>query len=225
MAWSEGERDHARPTVFELLRDRILRAEFVPGQRLVEADLAVRFGASRGSVRSALMDLTGAGLVERVPNRGARVREVSMAEAVEITECRMALEGLCAAKAASRVGTVETDELTGIIAAMRVAVSQGDLLGYSDLNHRLHLRIMEISQQRTAARAIERLRGQFVRHQFRLALRPGRARVSLTEHELVVAAIADRDPASAELAMREHLRSVIAALAEVAAEQVCPTDC
>ena len=74
-----------------------------PGQRLVEEELAALLGVTRASLRAALFDLTAEGLVERIPNRGARVRAITLEEAVAITECRMALEGLCAAKAAERV--------------------------------------------------------------------------------------------------------------------------
>lgn len=197
----------------EALRQQVLDGELVPGQRLVEAEIAEKFGATRASARAALIDLTADGLVERIPNRGARVRMVSLAEAIEITECRMVLEGLCAATAAERASRAERAELTDLAKAMRRAVSAGDVLGYSDLNQALHRRIREISGQRTAARTIELLRGQLVRHQFRLALQRGRPAASLREHERIVAAIVKRNRAAAEAAMREHLASVIGALA------------
>jgi len=66
---------------------------------------------TRASLRQALIDLTADGLVERIPNRGARVRVVTTEEAVAITECRMALEALCAAKAAERVTDDEAAKL------------------------------------------------------------------------------------------------------------------
>lgn len=200
--------------VVDALRQQMSRGDLVPGQRLVEADLATQFGATRASVRAALIDLAAEGLVERIQNRGARVRVVSLDEAVEITECRMVLEGLCAAKAAQRASKADIEALRELARAMRKAVGAGDVLAYSDLNHTLHERIRDISGQRTAARTIERLRGQLVRHQFRLALRPGRPAASLPEHERIVRAIAARDPAAAEQAMRDHLLSVIDALAQ-----------
>ena len=83
-----------------------MSGDVAPGQRLVEEELAAMLGVTRQSLRAALLDLTAEGLVERIPNRGARVRVVSTAEAVAITECRMALEALCAVKAAERI----TDE-------------------------------------------------------------------------------------------------------------------
>ena len=77
--------------------------EFAPHQRLIEADLSERYDASRAAVRTALLNLTSEGLVERVPNRGARVRAISVDEAVEIVEVRIGLETLCARKAAENL--------------------------------------------------------------------------------------------------------------------------
>ncbi|MEU4520611.1 GntR family transcriptional regulator [Amycolatopsis sp. NPDC024027] len=200
------------------IRDAIVRGEFVPNQRLVEADLSDRFGASRATVRAALIELTNEGLIERVQNRGARVRAVSLEEAVEISEVRMMLESLCAAKAAERVSDAEVGELRELGERMRAAVAGGDVVGYSGLNQRLHRRIREISGQRTAAQVLERLRGQSVRHQFRLAMRPGRPQVSLPEHLAIIDAICAHRPEQAAEAARTHLGSVIEALKAAEAE-------
>jgi DNA-binding GntR family transcriptional regulator len=197
------------------IREAIVRGDFVPNQRLVEADLSEQFGASRASVRSALAELATEGLVERVQNRGARVRAVSIDEAVEISEVRMVLEGLCAAKAAEHVTREEVKQLRAIGRRMRAAVTSGDVLGYSQLNQELHRRVREISAQRTARDVLERLRAQSVRHQFKLAMHPGRPNVSLPEHLAIIDAICAHDPAAAEQAARAHLRSVIKALREV----------
>lgn len=196
----------------ESLRQQILRGDLVPGQRLVEGEIGEQSSVTRAGVRAGLFDLTADGLVERVQHRGARVRVVGLEEAIEIAECRMVLEGLCAAKAAERLTSAEHSELEGLGRSMREAVSRGDLLAYSELNHTLHRRIREISGQSTAERTIERLRGQLVRHQFRFAPRPGRPSASLPEHEAIIAAVTQRDPSAAEQATRQHLLSVIEAL-------------
>jgi DNA-binding GntR family transcriptional regulator len=205
--------------VVDAIRAAIAEGEFVPNQRLVEADLSERFGASRASVRTALLQLTGEGLVERVQNRGARVRAVSLAEAIETTEIRMALEGLCAAKAAERVTDDDRDRLRTIGEAMQAAVAAGDLLGYSDLNKQLHGLIRTVAGQATAQTILERLRVQNVRHQFRLAMHPGRAAVSLPQHLDIIEAVCAGDPEAAEAAMRRHLRSVIDTLPEIDASR------
>ena len=127
-----------KPAVTEALRAAILAGEYAPRQRLVEIDLCERFGTSRFILRSALQELAAQGLVEFQRNRGARVREVSLAEAIEITEVRILLEGLVAARAAERVSKSDTVMLRKIVRDMRTAVEKSELLAYSELNARLH---------------------------------------------------------------------------------------
>jgi DNA-binding GntR family transcriptional regulator len=197
------------------LRDAILKGEYLPGERLVEAQLCERLGASRFNVRAALQDLAGDGLVKVERNKGAHVRKVPLDEAVEITEVRMVLEGLVAARAAARVNGEQASELDEIGVLMRRAVTAGEFRRYSDLNARLHSLIRKIAGHRTAEGIIETLRGQLVRHQFMLSLHPGRPAVSLPQHERIIAAIRAHEPAAAEAAMRDHIASVIDALREI----------
>jgi DNA-binding GntR family transcriptional regulator len=206
------EGDSAKQHVIASLRDAIRTGDMVPGQRLVEAELAEMLGVTRASVRAALIDLSADGLVERIPNRGARVRVVSVEEAVAITECRMVLEGLCAAKAAEHATGAEIERLNALGERLTRAAEEGEPLKYSALNRELHSAVHEISGQTVAADLLERLNAQIVRHQFRLSLRPGRTHVSLPEHLAIIEAIAARDPAAAEAAARQHLSSVIHAL-------------
>jgi DNA-binding GntR family transcriptional regulator len=201
--------EDSRPAVTEALRAAILAGEYVPKQRLVEVDLCERFSTSRFILRAALQELAAQGLVEFQRNRGARVRDVSLAEAVEITEVRILLEGLLAARAAERVTKADIAMLRRVVKDMRSAVARSELLAYSDLNAALHAAIRDIAAHQTAARLLRQLRDQTVRHQFSLSLVPGRPTVSLPQHEAIVAAISARDPEQAEHAMHAHLQSVI----------------
>ncbi|MEU9783972.1 GntR family transcriptional regulator [Streptomyces phaeochromogenes] len=209
---STGEQ--ARQHALTQLRQAILRGEMAPAQRLVENELAEQFGVTRASVRAALIELESEGLVERIRNRGSRVRVVTVEEAVAITECRMALEGLCAAKVAVAVTDEQLTRLVDVGEAMSKAVADGEPVTYSDLNHELHALIRQFSGQQTAVELLERLNGQLVRHRFQLALRPGRPQKSLGEHLAMIEAIRARDPQAAEAAVRAHLSGVIDALRE-----------
>jgi DNA-binding GntR family transcriptional regulator len=214
----EAARSHA----FAVLRQAILSGDLAPGQRLVEEELAGTLGVTRQSLRAALLDLTAEGLVERIPNRGARVRIVSTDEAVAITECRMALEALCAVKAAQCVSDADAAQLRELGENLKRSVAEGNPVKYSELNRELHRRVGAISGQRVAVGLLERLHAQLVRHQFQLALRPGRPEVSLPEHLAIAYAVADRRPEDAERAVRVHLASVIEAL--LAADAATSTD-
>ena len=204
----------------DALRDAILSGEYLPGERLVEAQLCERFGISRFTVRAALQDLAADGLVKVERNRGAHVRKVTLDEAVEITEVRMVLEGLVAARAAARVTDAQASELDEIGLLMRRAVGAGEFRRYGDLNQRLHGLIRGIAGHHTADTIIETLRGQLVRHQFMISLHPGRPAISLPQHERIIEAIRERNPNAAESAMREHIASVIEALRDIDAAEL-----
>ena len=212
--------EDSKPAVTEALRAAILMGEYAPRQRLVEIDLCERFGTSRFILRAALQELSAQGLVEFQRNRGARVREVSLDEAIEITEVRILLEGHLAARAAERVSRADIAMLRDIIKDMRAAVGKSELLAYSDLNARLHAAVRDIAAHETASRLLRQLRDQTVRHQFSLSLVPGRPRVSLPQHEAIVAAITARKPEEAQRAMHEHLQSVIQAFRALSAAAV-----
>jgi DNA-binding GntR family transcriptional regulator len=153
----------ARAHAFAAIRQAILSGDLAPGRRLVEEDLASALGVTRQSLRAALLDLTAEGLVERVPNRGARVRVVTAEEAVAITECRMALEALCAVKAAQRITDAEAVQLRELGENLKRSVADGNPLRYSELNRELHRRIGAISAQHVAIGLLDRLHGQLVR--------------------------------------------------------------
>lgn len=197
------------------IREAILVGELHPGQRLIEVDLAQRFGTSRGTVREALALLENEGLAIRETNRGARVRPVSLEEAIEITEVRSVLEGLCAAKAARAVTARDRKELTALGAQMTEAVDRGDVLKYNEFSQAVHGRIRELSGQHTAADLLNRLRYQGVRYQFSVALLPGRPAVGAQEHLTIIKAVNAGDPETAERVMRAHLLSVIEALKQL----------
>ncbi|MEV7694784.1 GntR family transcriptional regulator [Microbacterium sp. NPDC089189] len=198
--------------VAQQIREAILGGEFAPHQRLIEADLSDRFDAPRAAVRAALLTLSSEGLVERLPNRGARVRAISVDEAVEIVEVRVGLESLCARKAAENVDDEDIVSLRALREDIASAIGGGDLVAYSRLNQDLDRRLRDLSGHATASQLLERLRAQSARHQFRLAFHPGRAAQSAPEHIAIIDAVIARDPDAAEAATRTHLAGIVAVL-------------
>ncbi len=191
------------------IRDAILSGEFAPNQRLIEADLTERYEASRAAARLALVNLANEGLVERLPNRGARVRSISLDEAIEIVEVRIGVEALCARKAAEHLSEEDAEDLRELRRQIAASVERQDLLAFSELIRDFDRRVRELSGHVTATRVLERLHAQSARHQFRLAFAPGRASTSLTQHLAILDAILARDPEEADRATRLHLGDVI----------------
>lgn len=194
------------------LREAIVRGDLAPNARLVESDLGTAYDMSRGAVRTALIRLEQEGLVVREPHKGARVRQVSDDEAVEILEARAALEGLAVRLTAQRIDAAGIARSEACLARQRELLELGDLLGASDANADLHAALLELSGHGTALRLIRALNSQTVRYQYRTILIPGRSAASVEEHAAIVEAVVAGDADRAEEAMRNHLFNVAQAV-------------
>lgn len=194
------------------LRAAIMSEEFLPNQRLIEMELAQSLGTGRAAIRTALTRLEQEGLVERERYRGARVRLISETEAVEILEVRAALESLAARYAALNATPDDGDILLTLLAEQRRSIDGGDLLQASEINGRLHQKLLQMAHHTTAIRLLNMLKPQNVRFQYRTILVPGRPEHSLREHRDIVEAVVGHDPDRAEAAMRLHLSHVAEAL-------------
>ncbi len=198
--------------VYRRLREGITSGHFQPNERLVEANLSKTLGAGRTAVRAALVRLDQEGLVTREHNRGARVRLVSEQEALQIEEVRAALERLLARQAAAKATVSDIRELRHVLADMRKRFSNGDAIGYSELNPRFHQLIWAAARNPTAGQMVGTLKSQSLRYQYQTMLRPGRTERSLREHEQIFSAIVAHDPEAADAAMRDHLEEVLETL-------------
>jgi DNA-binding GntR family transcriptional regulator len=85
-----------------VLRDRVVKGVYRPGDRIRENELQQEFQLSNGPVREAIQRLVGDGILERSPWRGARVVELDKAEIIELFELRLALLEYAAEQAARR---------------------------------------------------------------------------------------------------------------------------
>jgi DNA-binding GntR family transcriptional regulator len=204
--------------VAEALRQAILGGNLAPGQRLVEAELCESLGASRGTVRSALIELDHEGLVERVANRGARVRVVKIDEALQIAEVRMMIEGLCVARAAERITAADIAPLRDIAKQLKDRAEQSDMAGFANLTNQIFETYMRLADQPIAEEILARLRARNARHRFRLTYRAGRPRVSLPYWLDIINAICKRDPDAAQNALQRHAKSVQDAMKALAHE-------
>jgi len=196
------------------LREAITRGRLTPNERLIEADLAGQYRVNRAHIRTALAMLDQEGLVVRERNRGARVRAISDAEALEIAGTRLVIETMVARQAAERIDAAARKALRAVEADMRAAVAAEDYGRFSECNAALHREIQAIAGNATATRILDTLKSHLVRLQYRVILLPGRPQSSLAEHRAVIDAICKGDGAAAEKAMRRHMESFTRLLAQ-----------
>ena len=107
--------------VEERLRAAILRGELEPGQRLHANDLADRWDVSATPLREALQRLASDGLVEMLPQRGARVTDMSVDDAAQIYELRILLEPLCLRRSLEASDDEHRQEIEAAFEAFRSA--------------------------------------------------------------------------------------------------------
>jgi DNA-binding GntR family transcriptional regulator len=100
--------------VFATLRSELLNGLFQPAQKLRMVELSTRFGVSQSVVREALTRLAEQGLIVATPQRGFRVRELSVKDITGLTEARVEIEQIAMRLSVAR-GDVEWE--TGVVAA------------------------------------------------------------------------------------------------------------
>jgi DNA-binding GntR family transcriptional regulator len=201
--------------VVRALADAISRGELAPGQRLVEAELKVRFDAGRSSVREALRHLQAQGLVTLEANRGASVRKLSREEVQDLFSIRERLEGLAAASAARRVAGATApagalNKLEKLTARMGRVAERGDAVLYGRLNREWHGALLALACNAELLRLVSQLSLPIFQQQFRGFLDPQSQRQSQAQHEVILQAIVAGDPAAADRSMARHVRSGLA---------------
>ncbi|WP_428391191.1 GntR family transcriptional regulator [Lichenicoccus sp.] len=186
------------------LRDAIRDGRLAQGQRLVVADVTKLLDVSNGPVREAIRRLTGEGLVEITPNRGAAVRQYNMQDVSEIFQVREVLEGLAARLAAQHVADGEySRRLRGLVAEMAPLIRQGnDYVGH---NHKFHELIYEMSRNERLREQSRQLVLPIYRFHYHQLMEPAYAEVSAREHTLIADAILAQDGDLAERMMRNHI--------------------
>jgi DNA-binding GntR family transcriptional regulator len=190
------------------LRTFILQGELEPGSRLQEVELATQLGVSRTPVREALRVLFSEGLVEVLPNRGARVARWSITDLEAIYELRGMLESHAAQRAATRVVPAQLDELTGLCEQMEGCArraSKHDLLVLGELNGRFHNVILEAAgSDRLSAMLASVVQVSLVMRTFTRYSPEALAR-SMNHHRELVDAIRAGAPEWAGSVMRSHI--------------------
>ncbi|MGA6204774.1 GntR family transcriptional regulator [Nocardia testacea] len=124
--------------IADKLREAIVRGGLGPGEQLGEADLAARFGVSRGPVREAMQRLVSEGLLHSIRNRGIFVIELTLADVVDIYRARTAIEGGALTLILDGRRDIAHEALAPSVAAMLDRAAAGDAAGVSDADRQFH---------------------------------------------------------------------------------------
>lgn len=187
---------------YTLLIEAIDRGDYRPGDRLVEAELADRFGVSRTPVREALQRLETQAVVTR-DGRSLVVSSLDHDQLGELYVVRAELEGLAARLAAQHAAPEEVRVLHDMVARDRAIIGDPDALARA--NKRFHQQLHLASHNRYLVQQLEMVRRSMALVSTTSLAAAGRAARALDEHEALVRAIEARDAATAEAVIRDHI--------------------
>jgi len=187
------------------LERMILGGELQPGARLTEVALAARLGVSRGPLREAFRMLEEAGLVRTEKNRGVFVRDLPVAEAIEIFDLRAAMDELVGRRLAESATPADLKEMRAMVEQMEQSARAKDAPAYHLSNLRFHDRLLELAGNSKLTAIYRKLIKELsLFRRLNLAddwIMPA----SASEHRQIVKAIASGDAEAAGRAMFEHV--------------------
>lgn len=202
------------PQVYRILREQIIQAELLPGERLSESDVAKTLAVSRQPVREAFIKLSEEGLVQVLPQRGTFVTRISVASVMDVRFVREAIEADVVRAVAEDHEAATVTELRRQVAEQRKVPHQ-DRAAFLRLDELFHRTLATAAGKAYAWSVIESVKAQMDRVRF-LSVDDMHVGRLIDQHETIVEAIAAGDRDAAENATRLHLREILSSLPEIA---------
>jgi DNA-binding GntR family transcriptional regulator len=189
------------------IREGIIRGDYAPGRPLTEAGLSEELGTSRGTVREALRELAGTGLVTRSTHKGAMVSTVTARDAEEIYTLRAALESF-AAQLASERGHLDEGAMAMLgrrLEAIERAAAAGDVPGMVAADMDFHTALSELSGHALLIEHLAAIQVHSRRVLFYSDLYRPTPEIVVRRHRDLYAVLQTGDPYQVSLAVDQHI--------------------
>jgi DNA-binding GntR family transcriptional regulator len=219
-ASAEARERLRQPTVSSVIRQdlrrRILSLDLLPGQPLVEKEIAEAFGVSRTPVREAVLRLAEEGLIDVFPQSGTFVARIPFHALPEAIIVRRSLEETSARLAAANADAEDLAMIRAKVAHLRAAVDAGDKDEFHKFDEEFHAAIADAAGYPGLWRMAQQVKAQVDRFRRLTLPQEGRLERVQLEHEAVADAIASGDGDVASRHMSIHLDALLSDLADVA---------
>jgi DNA-binding GntR family transcriptional regulator len=194
--------------------------QFVPGQRLIAADLAEQFQVSRAPVREAMQVLVGEGVVEFVRNRGAKIRQLSVKELIDVMEFTEAMLILGVRLATRNIDLDDNKEkLKDSFEKMEATWETKQNAVFVNSIHQFHNIVNEISGNHFVGFMYQRGHFSFFNRQLADKLPGGHWDEFIVNYRRVYETIISGDEHAAESAFSNHMQWAIDILKEYLPEK------
>jgi DNA-binding GntR family transcriptional regulator len=192
--------------VVSRLREMIVEGEIAPGARVNEREFCERFGISRTPLREALKVMATEGLVVLLPNRGARVTQLTRRDIEDMFQVMGALEALSGELAAARMAEGAIEEVRALHYEMLAHHARRDLRAYFRVNEAIHRAILAGADNPVLTGVYGGLAGRIRRARFMANMSRERWDQAVREHDAILDALVRRDGTRLGTVLREHLR-------------------
>jgi DNA-binding GntR family transcriptional regulator len=187
------------------LRTMIVSGELAPGSRLIESDLAARFGVSRGPVRSALIALQQSGLVTSSPRRGVEVAAFNTEDVAELYTVRQVLECLALRRARFPLDSDVVSRMRESLDRIEQTLVEGPSMYSVEADLSFHRAVCELAHNRRLLMAWESLSDELAFVISSVQRSDPSVAADPSEHRAVSAAIEAGDVDEAVRALTHHL--------------------
>jgi len=195
--------------VRDALRQDIVSGVFGQGEWLKIAGLAERYGLSSAPIREALNQLEAEGLVELLPNRGARVRRVTRDFIADLFEIRLALEPMMAQRSAAVAGPEHVANLVEAQAAFETAIASGVNQAMIAANQVFHRTLFDIRPNEPGIAMLKQHSALVSSVRRHYGFPAARFTTIIQEHHALIDACRSRDGRAAYKVMRIHVQHSI----------------
>jgi DNA-binding GntR family transcriptional regulator len=202
--------------ILSRLRDHVVEGNIAEGARVPERQLCEMFGISRTPLREALKVLAAEGLIDLLPNRGARVRRLSRRDLAELFEMMGGLESLAGRLACESITDEEVAEIERLHYEMYGYYLRRDMHNYFQANQRIHESIVAAARNETLRATYANFAGRIrrVRYSANFARKRQRWGEAMREHEAILDALRRRAGSELSDILFHHLRAKRAAALE-----------
>jgi DNA-binding GntR family transcriptional regulator len=194
-----------RGQIYDKIKEAILSGQIPMGAKVLEGRLAAQLKVSRTPVREAMHVLEKEGLLEVFPRVGYQVRRITVDEALEIYELRAALEPLAARKVLSREDQTYTALLEQAISKSEDAGKKGDLNAFMTYDSAFDEIIIKASDIKILLPIWETLRNKLKLYRMGVQTSEATRLKAINGHRRILKCLREKDHASVEKAIREHL--------------------
>lgn len=210
----EKVRSIKRPSLHEELTDRlrnmIVEGVLAAGEKVPERELCEKLGVSRTPMREALKVLAADGLLQLQPNRGARVKGITLQELEEVFPLMGALEALAGELACANVTPAQLNSVRQSHEAMLRCFEAQDMPGYFQHNQQIHESIMAAAGNQTLTDTYRSLAVRVRRARYLANMSSQRWQQAVQEHEVILEALEARDANKLSGVLKQHLENKFA---------------